>query len=303
VEREERWRAELDARIAAREDWSPAAWLDDLGDDDRVAVGEEARARLEEMPIPIGVHADHDPRRRTLARIVGWCEALAGGDTEAALEAERVVWLRGGDAMFYLQAMRRFGRSGMASLMARTVLIKEGTPEDERARLMAFFEDRATLPAGWDDAVEALLIDPSPERAEAIMAFVPEERYFERLRLLIETLEARGLDGDSLFRIATVGPTTSAAIGLVEDGYVSVEAVLERADQSTPTGRPLWVGLAARAAFRQGQLFRAIRLLREAFATAVHPFLPSQDRDWLWEESDESFREMLRRAGLAATED
>jgi len=64
------------------------------------------------------------------------------------------------------------------------------------------------------------------------MRFVPPELSYQRLRNSIRRLRQMGVDGNMLFLCACEMGMTPDAIGLVEDGLVDADVIVDRASRS-----------------------------------------------------------------------
>lgn len=56
--------------------------------------------------------------------------------------------------------------------------------------------------------------------------------------------------------------------------------------------------MAARAALAKGDRFRAVRLIREAYARAHPDFMPAWEAQGLWDAADDEMRALLAAAGV-----
>src|SRR5207244_6806491 len=111
----------------------------------------------------------------------------------------------------------------------------------------------------WRAQLAAMARDPSVERFEELMRFVPPELIYQRLRNAIRKLKKLGVDANLLFHCATNIGMTPEAIELVEEGLVAPETILARARQSA--ARATYLGLAAEATYLRGDLVSTIRYL------------------------------------------
>jgi hypothetical protein len=135
------------------------------------------------------------------------------------------------------------------------------------------------------------------EEWDALFRFTPHELAHERKRHTLDLLVRLGTDRNTVFRFAARGEISSDAIALAEEGHVEVAVIEARADESTPAGRPLWLGIAARAACVRGDRLGVVRLLRAALALAPAGAL-ELDLSFVWENADEELRAMLDRASI-----
>ena len=127
------------------------------------------------------------------------------------------------------------------------------------------------------------------------MRFVPEETVYQRLRTTIATLMRLGCDGNILFRCATRIGMTPDVFDLATSGTVDPEVIEQRGDGSA--ARPVWLGLAAQAAFTRGDRFAAIRYLREA-SRDEDAFLAWASISEIREKADDALNEELDKVGV-----
>lgn len=145
--------------------------------------------------------------------------------------------------------------------------------------------------------LDAFAENPSLERWRELMQFVPEDLRYQRHRNGIRYLKKRGVDPDLLFLCACYLSITPDAIELVDDGLVSVETLLTRADEAGDA-RGAYVGLAAQAAFLSGDLVGTIRILREAMSLE-NEWISALPHIWfVWERATATQRDALNRAGI-----
>lgn len=257
----------------------------------------EGERALRELPVPIGasIGGPAVERRRAIERLVGRLRARRG-DYDAFVEAERSAWLRGGSHVTYVRALREAGRTTEAAVLCRTLLAEEDCAE--REQLEEFLASLASPPEGWESAVAEFARDPSAERWEELWRFTPEDLLDERVRYTLSLLRRLGVDPETLFHLATWRGVVPDAVELVESGLVSPQVVERRAERSTPTGRPVWLGLAARAALVRGDRLGTVRLLKAAFETHHPESRPVHDLEFVREHADEELHDMLDRAGL-----
>ena len=86
-------------------------------------------------------------------------------------------------------------------------------------------------------------------------------------------------------------------IRLIEEGGVTPETLIERAEQPG-AARSIWLGLAAQAAFVQGEHFRAISLIRDALSRESDLCSPAISIYWLRENADEEMEKLMRSVGV-----
>ncbi|MCB9732764.1 MAG: hypothetical protein H6745_09160 [Deltaproteobacteria bacterium] len=271
-------------------------YLDDLDGDGVAAVERAARERLAELPTPL--HASESPlalRRAALERLAAFA-ADRLGRPEGLMDVLRRDWLRGDSVIPLLLALDERGRGDEAHFTARLALI--GAEGDEEERIERFLSEGGAPPDGWPDAVRAFARSPSVERFRDLLRFTPPAVYEARVRGTLRYLRRLGVPSDTVFKLATVDGIRSEAIELVESGLVSVEAVLARIAESPPETAPFWWGLAARAAFAQGDHFGTVRYLAEAYKRPESEYLPTIQAFDIREQASAELHEMLDRAGV-----
>lgn len=155
------------------------------------------------------------------------------------------------------------GEFDRAAAIARVALGIEDCPD--AAKIEQILEQCSGPPAEWRFVLDAFAESPSLERWRELMQFVPEDLRYQRHRNGIRYLKKRGVEPNLLFLCACYLSITPDAIELVEDGLVSVETLLTRANEAAEA-RGAYIGLAAQAAFLAGDLLGTIRLLREAMS-------------------------------------
>ncbi len=180
--------------------------------------------------------------------------------------------------------------------MGRLALRMEISAAD-RTRVEALLCTIESTPHGWSEALGHFARYPSRETWDAIIRFSPEERVYDWAERAVRDLVEMGCSGDPIILYASQTGLTPGMIGLVEEGRVSVDALLERG-RRTETARAIWLGLAAQAAYIHGDRFRTIALLRESrshessLASAAGTVL------WLREMANEEMKEMMKKAGV-----
>ena len=290
---------ELVERLASMSDEALSGEIDLLDDDDARAVEAAARGLLKSTPTPIRAKGTPEltKRRRALERISALVAARRGED-DALFALERSVFHRGGSPLGYVRALLRRGMPDHAAAAARLVLANPECPD--RSALEKILEDVAQAPDGWSDAVAAFALAPSIDAFETLMRFVPPDAYYHRLRSTIAVLVKLGTDPDLVFRCATKDGVVPDAIALIEEGLVSPQTIVERARASTPEGMPVWLALAARAAWARRDRFGAARLMREAYDAAPASFGNSVEIEVrrLRDDADEELHTMLDAAGV-----
>ena len=181
-----------------------------------------------------------------------------------------------------------------AATIARLALAKPDCPNV--AEIEAILDRAGDPPPDWKAQLDEFAAAPSLERWRDLMRFVPEELFYQRYRNSLRYLRKRGVDADLLFRCATALGLSSEASELVEDGLVSVETILQRAE-GTPA-RATFVGLAAEAAFLAGDMLGTIRLLRESIACETDLCAAFPHIIFVRERASEAQCAALDRAGI-----
>lgn len=155
------------------------------------------------------------------------------------------------------------GELDRSAAIARLALTMEECPDS--AKIEEILERCSAPPVEWTSVLDAFAENPSVARWKELMQFVPDDLRYQRHRNGIRYLRKHGVEPNLLFLCACDVGLTPDAIELVEDGLVSVETLMARADDAGPA-RGAYVGLAAQAAFLTGDLVGTIRLLREAMS-------------------------------------
>jgi hypothetical protein len=155
------------------------------------------------------------------------------------------------------------GELDRAAAIARLALTMGECPDVEE--IEEILERCSAPPEDWRSVLDDFAENPSLERWKELMQFVPDDLRYQRHRNGIQYLKKRGVESNLLFRCACDTGLTPDAMELVEEGLVSVETIVARADDAG-LARGAYVGLAAQAAFLAGDLVGTIRLLREAIS-------------------------------------
>jgi len=191
------------------------------------------------------------------------------------------------------------GELDRAAAIARLALGMEDCPD--AAKIEAILELCSEPPDEWRMVLDAFAVSPSLERWRELMQFVPEDLRYQRHRNGIRYLRKRGVEPNLLFLCACDLSITPDAIELVEDGLVSVETLLTRANEAG-AARGAYIGLAAQAAFLTGDLIGTIRLLREAMSLE-NEWISALPHIWfVWERATATQRDALDRAGIPRPE-
>jgi len=202
-------------------------------------------------------------------------------------------WLNGDSSLPFVQKLRELGYDGEAAATARLALRAAECPD--REALEVALREIASSPDGWFDALAEFAHDPSEERWEELMRFVPEEVWYQRLRNTTEVLMRLGCDGNVLFRCTARIGMHSGVFDLARSGTVDPEVIEERGAGSG--ARATWLGLAAQAAYARGDRFAVIRYLRDA-SRDEDAFLAWASINEIRQEADNALNEELDRVGV-----
>ncbi len=208
-------------------------------------------------------------------------------------------WLNGGSPLPLLELLLELGRVDDAAATARMALAMDGCLDREEVERI--LREAGSPPIGWDDALQAYADNPTDERWEDLMRFIPEEVAYQRLRNMVVQLRALGADADRLFVHVSRFGIVSELLEMGESGDVDPETIRLRATES-PQNRSFWLGLAAQAAFARGERFLTVRLLAEAYdAKAGVPadFSAMQIR----EAADDALHAMMDAVGIPRFDD
>ncbi|MFW6052124.1 MAG: hypothetical protein ACODAU_13180 [Myxococcota bacterium] len=290
----------LERLMSAAEEGEPTdpralvAALDDTG---TAELERAVQERLASLPAPIGRKVDTPAarRHRALRRVLAWIRERRG-DAGLLLEVAREDWLGGGDHATYLRLLVEHGRGSEALAMART-LLEHGDGHDRHA-LESLMADAAQVPAGWVDAVRAFARAPSLEKWSELLRFTPEALFEQRVRYTLALLRRLDVPPDILFECATHEGITPEAIDLAERGLVDPQRIELRASRAPAGARPIWWGLAARAACVRGDRFNTVRLLREVVGSALPRDLVRRDVRFVRNRADRELHALLDGAGL-----
>lgn len=213
------------------------------------------------------------------------------GESQLTFLARR--WMNGDSSLPLVQRLRELGYDVEAAATARLALRDPECPD--REALESALHEIASSPDGWLDALAAFAHDPSEERWEELMLFVPEEDWYQRLRNTTEILMRLGCDGNILFRCSAKVGMHSGIYDLARSGTVDPEVIEERGADSA--ARATWLGLAAQAAHARGDRFAVVRYLREA-AQDDDAFLAWASINEIRQEADEALNEELDKVGV-----
>ncbi|TNF29921.1 MAG: hypothetical protein EP329_14600 [Deltaproteobacteria bacterium] len=273
------------------------ALIGELDDDGVRALETLARAELARLPTPLFEHVDSSltRERAALRRVVAHAADRLGRPDEL-IDVFRSDWLRGQSVVPLLEILRTQGLVDEANLTARLALFTAEGSEEER--IEEFLTAGGRPPDGWIEAVRAFARAPSRDGWRELLQFTPDDVYYYRVRSTLRLLRRLGVDPDVVFQLATTDAVTPDAIELAESGLVSVPTILERMNEGPEDSRPLWLGLAARAAFEQGDRFGAARFLGEAYRIGREDYLPTIQAMDIRDEADDELQHMLDRAGV-----
>lgn len=194
-----------------------------------------------------------------------------------------------------VQLLMQMGREQEVGAVARLVLSqKECIDAEEIEAILALIE---STPAGWSESIERFAEKPSEEHWSAIVRFAPEERIYDWTRKAWRDLRRKNCDPNAMIRFATQTGITPDAMELVEEGGVSPETLIERGSQKG-AAKSFWLGLAAQAAYLQGEKFRAVSLLREAVGAESDFSTPMGSIWFLREQEDPELEAMMKSAGV-----
>ncbi len=204
-------------------------------------------------------------------------------------------WLNGGSALPVVTLLLSRDAKVQAAAVARLALARPDCPD--AGELEVALAKVAAAPPGWGEALTGFASAPSPEAWRELMRFVPPEYIYQRTRDAIRRLRKLGVDGDSLFRCASEFGLTPDLIGLVEDGCVAVETIIERAERSGDA-RTNYIGLAAEAAFLSGDMLGTVRLLRESIVHENEWCCALPHVFFIRERASSDQKDLLDRAGI-----
>lgn len=170
-------------------------------------------------------------------------------------------WANGDSAVPAVRRLLELGRHDEAATIGRVAIHAPLGSEDE-AELARLIDQSGSPPGGWSDALHSFAAAPSEESWDALMRFVPQDVFYQRLKNTIVTLQMLHCDGDLLFRCASRGGMLPELFDLARSGTVDPETIVARAAGSAAA--PGWLGLAAQAALARNDRFGVIRHLRAA---------------------------------------
>jgi len=185
--------------------------------------------------------------------------------------------------------------------MARCALAARNCPD--RAAVEALLNIAGRPPEGWAEAVAAFAESPSVAGWEELFRFTPDDVFYIQVRNTVQILLRLGVEPNMLFLCATRYGLVPDAIGLVQDGLVDPETVLQRAESASREARGLWLGLAAEAAFSRGDRERAAFLLAKAFTESSAGFEPHAHAMAIRELADETMHRLLDSVNIPRYDD
>ena len=261
-----------------------------------------ARAELLRLPTPLFAPPD-DPlrRRREALQLIAAHLASLDGRPEELIDCLRAQWLRGDSVLPLLRALREAGHSRLASTTARLAAFSAEDAEAEA--IETFLEQDGNPPEGWQEAIRDFAKNPSLDGWSELVQFIPLDHYYYRIRAALRLLRRLGVAPTMLFRLATQDGVTPEAVDLVESGLVSPAEVLEAAQNQGPASQPLWLGLAARAAFADGDMLGTVRYLKAAYSHGDGRLRPDLQASDIRAAGDDALNEALDRAGVPHFDD
>ena len=203
-------------------------------------------------------------------------------------------WLNGDSALPLVESLMETGQDVEAGATARLALKDPECPD--REPLEAALRRIAGEPEGWSAALEDFARNPSEERWELLMRFVPLDDLYQRLRSAVPLLMRLGCDGNILFRCAARSGMSPDMFELAASGEVDPEVIEERGAGSP--ARPCWLGLAAQAAFARGDRFGTMRYLREAMSDDDDAYLAWGSISEIRQVADDVFNAELDQLGI-----
>ena len=214
-------------------------------------------------------------------------------DLDAETEVLMDIWLnQDGSALPLIRRLIEQDDRDRAATYARGALMAEDCKD--RDELEEALLEAIDAPAGWVAGLEEFAKNPSIERWNELMTFVPEDREYQCIRATVRHLMRLGCDGNILFRCITQSAFTPDVFDLAESGTVDPEVILARGEGSP--ARAMWLGLAARAAWARGDRWNTLKWLREA--AKEDAFFSYGSIREIRDRADAAFNEELDRLGL-----
>ena len=212
-------------------------------------------------------------------------------------EFEKAIdgWSAGGSALPVIELHVSRGEMDYAAAFARMALSQPDCQDQAAIEKILYEIDEA--PDDWLASLAEFAQSPTLERWRDLMRFVPDDLRYHRQRNAIRRLQQMGVDGNMLFLCACELGITPDAIGLVEDGLVDADVIVERASRSGGA-RSTYIGLAAVAAYLRGDIVGAIRFLRDSMAHGNEWVTAFPHIFFIREHASDEVNAMLDKAGI-----
>ena len=194
-------------------------------------------------------------------------------------------WANGETALPLVQRLMDHDCGDEAAVVARAALAHENCRD--REELESALRVIASEPAGWSDALSDFARDPSEEKWDDLLRFVPDDVFYQRMRTTVPALMRLGCDGNVLFRCAARFGMTPDLFELAASGTVDPETIEARGFGSP--ARATWLGLAAQAAFARGDRARTIAYLKDATRNLHDAVFAYASLEEIREKSDDAF--------------
>ena len=214
--------------------------------------------------------------------------------TDPELDALQQEWLGGGSALPLVRLLVNRGEGDHAAAIARIALGRADCLD--AGEIEQCLDDIDEAPDDWREELAEMARDPSVERFEELMRFVPPELIYQRLRNALRKLRKLDVDANILFQCATNIGMVPEAIELVEEGLVEPETILARGAQSP--ARTTYLGLAAEATYLRGDIVSTIRYLRESVQHQTDLCSPLPHIWFIREQASPEVNAILDRAGI-----
>lgn len=204
-------------------------------------------------------------------------------------------WIEDGEsALPVVDLMLQMGNKEGAATVARMALSQPGSRD--AAAIERLLEAHESVPAGWHAAIAAFKSDPSDESWRSLIAFAGADEIYRWTRRAYRDLRKLGCDANEMIRYMSRSGITPDVMELVENGEVAPQTLIDRAHEEG-AATSFWLGLAAEAAYLDGDRFRAVSLMRDA-ARANGGAYPFEAAAWLHDNGDAEFVEMLVASGI-----
>jgi hypothetical protein len=220
---------------------------------------------------------------------------MTPGD-EDRIDQLRAAWMQGESARPLIEELIRLKRMVEAGALARLTLDSDEC--QDRERFERLLEQTGCPPPGWTEALVAFSRTPTLENWDRLMRFTPDNVFYHRTRNAIRLLRRLGTDPNALFRCATWYGTTPDAFELIQSGEVHPDTVVARAQMAPSGARALWLGMAAEAAYAQGDDLGTVRLLKRAYAEATEMVGPEISARSIREKANSNLQVMLDKIGI-----